>query len=91
MRAAAVPFALATVLTFWSPIGSESWLNAGFLFLMLKAAQVVVLTRLCHNKQIACYAFVSDVKRHILNFIPDTSKLTVIVQKDLSVYGFSQC
>lgn len=35
MRAAAVPFALATVLTFWSPINSESWLNAGFLFLML--------------------------------------------------------
>ncbi len=35
MRAAAIPFALATVLTFWSPVGGESWLNAGFLFLML--------------------------------------------------------
>ena len=35
MRIAAIPFALATVLTFWSPVGSESWLNAGFLFLML--------------------------------------------------------
>ena len=35
MRAAAIPFALATMLTFWSPVGSESWLNAGFLFLML--------------------------------------------------------
>ena len=35
MRAAAIPFSLATILTFWSPINSESWLNAGFLFLML--------------------------------------------------------
>ena len=35
MRIAAIPFALATVLTFWSPVGNESWLNAGFLFLML--------------------------------------------------------
>ena len=35
MRLAAVPFALTTVLTFWSPVNGESWLNAGFLFLML--------------------------------------------------------
>ena len=35
MRAAAIPFALVTVLTFWSPVNGESWLNAGFLFLML--------------------------------------------------------
>ena len=35
MRAAAIPFALACVLTFWSPVGRESWINAGFLFLML--------------------------------------------------------
>ena len=35
MRAAAVPFALACVLTFWSPVQGESWVNAGFLFLML--------------------------------------------------------
>ncbi len=35
MRAAAIPFALACVLTFWSPVNGESWLNAGFLFLML--------------------------------------------------------
>ncbi len=35
MKAAAIPFAVVTVLTFWSPIGKESWLNAGFLFLML--------------------------------------------------------
>ena len=35
MRLAAIPFALATVLTFWSPINGESWLNAAFLFLML--------------------------------------------------------
>ncbi len=35
MRAAAVPFALACVLTFWSPVRGESWINAGFLFLML--------------------------------------------------------
>ena len=36
MRIAAIPFALTTVLTFWSPVnGGESWLNAGFLFLML--------------------------------------------------------
>ena len=35
MRAAAIPFALSCILTFWSPINHESWLNAGFLFLML--------------------------------------------------------
>ena len=35
MRLAAIPFALDTVLTFWSPINGESWLNAAFLFLML--------------------------------------------------------
>ncbi len=35
MRAAAIPFALACTLTFWSPVNSESWVNAGFLFLML--------------------------------------------------------
>ena len=35
MRAAAIPFALSCILTFWSPVNHESWLNAGFLFLML--------------------------------------------------------
>ena len=35
MRAAAIPFALACVLAFWSPIGHESWGNAAFLFVML--------------------------------------------------------
>ncbi len=35
MRAAAVPFALSCILAFWSPVRGESWLNAGFLFLML--------------------------------------------------------
>ena len=35
MRAAAIPFAAATVLTFWSPVQGESWINAGFLFVML--------------------------------------------------------
>ena len=35
MRAAAIPFALTCILTFWSPVGGESWVNAGFLFLML--------------------------------------------------------
>ena len=35
MKAAAVPFAAVTVLTFWSPVGRESWANAAFLFVML--------------------------------------------------------
>ena len=35
MRAAAIPFALTCILTFWSPINGESWGNAAFLFLML--------------------------------------------------------
>ncbi len=35
MRAAAVPFAATCVLTFWSPVNGESWVNALFLFLML--------------------------------------------------------
>ena len=37
MRAAAIPFALSCILTFWSPVNGESWVNAGFLFLMLMA------------------------------------------------------
>ena len=35
MRAAAIPFAVVTVLTFWSPVRGESWINAAFLFVML--------------------------------------------------------
>ncbi len=35
MRAAAIPFGLATILTFWSPVNSVSWLNAAFLFVMM--------------------------------------------------------
>ncbi len=35
MRMAAVPFAAATVMTFWSPVNGESWINAVFLFVML--------------------------------------------------------
>ena len=35
MRAAAIPFGLATVLTFWSPVNSLSWVNALFLFAMM--------------------------------------------------------
>lgn len=35
MRAAAIPFALITVLIFISPVEEKSWINAGFLFLML--------------------------------------------------------
>ena len=35
MRAAAIPFALTCILTFWSPVSGESWVNAAFLFLML--------------------------------------------------------
>ena len=35
MRLAAIPFAVTTVLTFWSPINGESWINALVLFLML--------------------------------------------------------
>ena len=35
MRAAAVPFALACIFTFWSPVNGESWVNAAFLFVML--------------------------------------------------------
>ena len=35
MRVAAIPFALSCILTFWSPVGRESWLNAGCLFVML--------------------------------------------------------
>ena len=35
MRAAAIPFALSCILTFWSPVNGVSWANAAFLFLML--------------------------------------------------------
>lgn len=37
LKFAALPLALSTVLTFWSPVGEMSWLNAGFLFLMVMA------------------------------------------------------
>ena len=37
LRVASLPLALSTVLVFWSPLGSVSWLNAGFLFLMVMA------------------------------------------------------
>ena len=35
MRAAAIPFAITAVLAFWSPVNGESWLNAGFLLVVL--------------------------------------------------------
>ena len=35
MRAAAIPFALTCILTFWSPIDGTSWVNAVFLFVMI--------------------------------------------------------
>ena len=35
MRAAAIPFGLVTVLTFWSPVSGISWINAAFLFVMM--------------------------------------------------------
>lgn len=35
MRAAAIPFAAATVLTFWSPVNGTSAVNAVFLFIMV--------------------------------------------------------
>ena len=35
MRAAAIPFALTTVLVFWSPVNATSWINAAFLFVMV--------------------------------------------------------
>ena len=35
MRVAAIPFGLACIFTFWSPVRGESWGNAAFLFLML--------------------------------------------------------
>jgi Na+/melibiose symporter-like transporter len=35
MRMAAIPFALVTVLVFWSPVNQTSWINAVVLFLML--------------------------------------------------------
>ena len=35
MRVAAIPFGLACIFTFWSPVNGESWANAAFLFVML--------------------------------------------------------
>ena len=35
MRFAAIPFALTCILTFWSPVGGTSWINAVFLFVMI--------------------------------------------------------
>ncbi|MCR4622000.1 MAG: MFS transporter [Clostridiales bacterium] len=35
MKAAAIPFGIFTILTFWSPVSGSSWINAAFLFVML--------------------------------------------------------
>ena len=35
MRAAAIPFALTCILTFWSPVNGQSWVNAVFLFVTI--------------------------------------------------------
>ena len=35
LKFASLPLAVSTLLVFWSPTGSVSWVNAGFLFLML--------------------------------------------------------
>ncbi|MBQ3861929.1 MAG: MFS transporter, partial [Clostridia bacterium] len=35
MRAAAIPFALCCILTFWSPVNGTSWVNAAFLFVVI--------------------------------------------------------
>lgn len=35
MKAAAIPFGIFTILTFWSPVSGSSWINAVFLFVML--------------------------------------------------------
>lgn len=37
LKWASFPLALSTVLVFWSPITETSWVNAGFLFLMVMA------------------------------------------------------
>ncbi|MDE6218953.1 MAG: MFS transporter [Lachnospiraceae bacterium] len=37
LKWASLPLALSTVLVFWSPVGQNSWLNAGFLFVMVMA------------------------------------------------------
>ncbi len=37
LRYASFPLAIATVLVFWSPVNSVSWLNAAFLFVMVMA------------------------------------------------------
>jgi Na+/melibiose symporter-like transporter len=37
LKWAALPLALSTVLVFWSPVTKTSWINAGFLFLMVMA------------------------------------------------------
>ncbi len=35
LKWASLPLALSTILVFWSPITKTSWINAGFLFLMV--------------------------------------------------------
>ncbi len=35
LKWASLPLALSTILVFWSPVTEKSWLNAGFLFLMV--------------------------------------------------------
>lgn len=35
LKGAALPLAVSTVLVFWSPVTETSWINAGFLFVMV--------------------------------------------------------
>ena len=51
MRAAAVPFALSCILTFWSPVNGVSWVNAAFLFLMLMLFYLFMTMCLGSNQQ----------------------------------------
>lgn len=44
LKYAAVPFALSTVLVFWSPVHGTSWINAAWLFLMLSVYYLGITT-----------------------------------------------
>lgn len=44
LKWASLPLALSTILVFWSPVTEKSWLNAGFLFLMVMAYYLSITT-----------------------------------------------
>ncbi len=90
LRFAALPLALCTVLTFWSPSGEQGWLNAGFLFLMI-TGYYFSLTAYCtpYNALISELGHTPDERLNISTVISFTFIAgTAIAYMAPTIWGF---